>query len=58
MANMTNPLSGDNNCTVILNDLPSDLTEKLSRLAAERGMSTGEVAEGLITRHLETDGDR
>ena len=58
MANMTNPLSGDKNFTVILNDLPSDLTEKLSRLAAERGMSTGEVAEGLITRHLETDGDR
>ena len=58
MANMTNPLSGDKNCTVILNDLPSDLTEKLSRLAGERGMSTGELAEGLITRHLEADGDR
>ena len=58
MANMTIPLSGDKNCTVILNDLPSDLTEQLSRLAAERGMSTGELAEGLITRHLEADVDR
>jgi hypothetical protein len=49
---MTNPLSGDKNHTVILNDLPDDLAEKLFALAEERGVSPGELAQELISRHL------
>jgi hypothetical protein len=54
---MTNPLSGDKNHTVILNDLPDNLAEKLFELAEERGVSPGELAQGLISRHVDNRDD-
>ena len=54
---MTNPLSGDKNHTVLLNDLPDDLAEKLFALAAARGVSPGELAQGLISRHVDNGDD-
>ena len=57
MANMTNPLSGDKNHTVILNDLPDDLAEKLFEVAEESGVSPSELAQGLISRHVDNGDD-
>jgi len=54
---MTNPLSGDKNHTVILNDLPDDLAEKLFEVAEESGVSPSELAQGLISRHVDNGDD-
>ncbi len=54
---MTNPLSGDKSHTVILNDLPDDLAGKLFALAEERGVSQSELAQGLISRHVDNRDD-
>jgi hypothetical protein len=56
MANMTNPLSGDK-ITVILKDLPDDIAEELARQAAQRGIAASELAQELISRHVEAGGE-
>ena len=57
MANMTNPLSGDKNCTIVLKDLPNDLAEELARQAEERGLEVSDLAKELISRHVEANGE-
>ena len=57
MANMTNPLSVDKNRTIVLQDLPNDLTEELARQAAGRGLAASDLAQELINRHVEAGGE-
>ena len=57
MANMTNPLSVDKNHTIVLQDLPNDLNEELARQAAGRGLAASDLAQELITRHVEAGGE-
>ena len=57
MCNMTNPLSGDKNCTIVLHDLPTHLAEELARQAEERGLAVSDLAQELISRHVEAGGE-
>jgi hypothetical protein len=53
---MTNPISWERT-TVILKDLPNDLVEELGRQAEQRGIAASELAQELISRHIEAGGE-